>query len=259
VVVGRLGVGLDVGQLRVALASALATRVSWTHPFDAAPASEHFADSSPWHGSLERVLSTDVPMNAGLVMTHAAGLVAVHEAVAEEDLTVISVSADPHIDRVAVLSAAHEVAAHIYANAELPRQSLFEVALGDGHSWTIVERERRSWRAGPQFESITSVALPQWQIRSELGLLGAEAFAVAPAVEVLRRLIGPRADDQVEAKQVAVASFDRYGFKAAAITAFGVAASAMVPPAEIGIERTARLRFDHPYATIAIRPAEAAP
>ncbi len=243
---------LAVDQLRVALASALATRVSWAHPFDVAPVSEHFPTSSPWRQSVRRVLSTELTMNAGLVMTRAAGLVAVHEAEAEEDLTVISVSADPEVNRVTVLSATHEVAAHIYAGTELPRESLFDVSLGDGHSWTIVERERPAWRAGQQFESITSVALPQWQIRSEMSLLSAEVFAAAPAIEILRRLIGPRPDDQVDARQVAVASFDRYGFRAAAVTAFGIAASAMAPPTEIGLERTARLRFDHPYAAVAI-------
>jgi hypothetical protein len=46
--------------------------------------------------------------------------------------------------------------------------------------------------------------------------------------------------------------FTRYGFEAAAVTAFAVQASAMRGPDRIGIERTAILRFEHPYATIAI-------
>jgi hypothetical protein len=47
--------------------------------------------------------------------------------------------------------------------------------------------------------------------------------------------------------QAAVASFTRYGFEAAAITAFAVRASALAPP-----QRTAILRFDHPYAAVAV-------
>ncbi|MGO9959712.1 MAG: hypothetical protein ACLP50_27670, partial [Solirubrobacteraceae bacterium] len=79
-----------------------------------------------------------------------------------------------------------------------------------------------------------------------------ELFGCAPALAALRRLIGPRPVDRTEAAQTAVASFTRYGFEAAAVTAFAVRASARLAPRHVGIERTATLRFDHPYAAVAI-------
>ena len=243
---------LAVDSLRIALASALATRVSWKSPFDLVAASEHLSESSPWRGSVERVLWDKVAVNASLTETSAAGVVAVHEAVAQEGLTVISVSADPSVDRVAVLEAAHEIAAHIATGAQLPRCSLFALPLGDGHSWTITEREKPSWHAGQQSERIAGVSLPAWHLNGELELKRSARFAAVPALEVLRQLIGPRPDDQTEAKQVAVASFTRYGFQAAALTVFAVRASAVRNPNETGTERTAIVRFDHPYAAVAI-------
>jgi hypothetical protein len=49
-----------------------------------------------------------------------------------------------------------------------------------------------------------------------------------------------------------VASFTRYRFEAAAITSFMRAASARPIAEQPGIERTVVLRFDHPYAALAI-------
>jgi hypothetical protein len=51
---------------------------------------------------------------------------------------------------------------------------------------------------------------------------------------------------------VAVASYTRYGFEAAAVTGFGLSAAAMPMLREKGLERTAKLRFDHPYAAVAV-------
>jgi hypothetical protein len=69
-------------------------------------------------------------MNTSIVDTQAAGLVAVHEAVAQEDLTVICVCADPAADRAGVFSAAHEIARHMTVGSRLPSTSLFDLALG---------------------------------------------------------------------------------------------------------------------------------
>jgi hypothetical protein len=240
------------GSLRIALASVLATKVSWQSPFDLVAASEHVTESSPWRGRVECVLWDKVATNASLAETSAAGVVAVHEAVAQEGLTVISVAADPSVDRVAVLAAAHEIAQHIGTGSELPRCSLFSLPLGDGHSWTITEHEKPSWHAGEQSERIAGASLPAWHLDGELDLKRSPRFAAVPALEVLRQLIGPRPGDGTGAKQVAVASFTRYGFQAAALTAFGVRVSAGGIPRETGTERTAILRFDHPYAAVAI-------
>jgi hypothetical protein len=97
-------------------------------------------------------------------------------------------------------------------------------------------------------------------VKGDLDLTLSPAFGTAPALETLRELIGPRPDDQCEAAQAAVASFTRYGFEAAAVTALGIRASAARLPVGRSVQRTAVLRFDHPYAVVAIagRPASRA-
>jgi hypothetical protein len=238
---------LEMGEMLVVLASAIATRVSWEKPFDVGSAREWFSKSSPWAEIVERVLVTEVAMDAGIVETSSAGLVAVYEAVAQEDLTVVCVSAQPSVDRRAVLGAAYEVAAHLACGEKLVGCSLFEIPIETGHSWTITEQERPAWRAGQRFESIRGVALPAWDIDSTLDLLRADPFGALVATDVLAQKVG---DGPRTARQVARATFDRYGFKAAAITAIGVRVAG--PPRLKGIERTATLRFDHPFAAIAL-------
>lgn len=237
------------------LASALATNVSWEQRFEVAPAADRFSPSSPWIKAVERVLWTQLTTNTGIVATEAAGPVAVHEAVAQEDLTVICVCADAAADRADVFSAAHEVAGHVAAGSRLPSMSLFDVPLADGHSWTIAERERPARHHGQRFETITDVALPAWEIERELALLGSPGFGVQSATNVLHQMIGGGPSD---ARQVALARFDRYGFKAAAVTAIATASAGMRPPTETGVERTASLRLDHPFAALAVvgRPSD---
>ncbi len=261
--IGEFPVSIDA-LTRIVLASALATHVSWERPFEVVPAAEHVARTSPWRGSVERMLWDPRPRErAMLTETSAAGIVAVHYAVAREDLTVVSVSAAPDVGRLAVLEAAHEVATFARQHSAPPQCSLFELPLGPGHSWEISERETPTQVAGERLQRITGVSLPSWHIGSELDLKKSQAFGSVPALEALRQLIGPQPDDRTEAVQTAVASFTRYGFEAAAITAFAVPASLRRPPAKRGVERTATLRFDHPYAAIAVagRPpfAEQAP
>ena len=250
--IGRFPLSID-GSTRIVLASALATKVSWIFPFDVAAAFASFGRSSPWSRAVDRVLLDRTPAElTAIVNTSAAGVVAVHSATAKEGLTVVSVSADPSIPRGAVLGAVHEVAADAGADAWSSRaQSLFDLSLGDGHSWSSGEREVATHVRGERLERITEVRLPAWRIESDLDLLESESFGSEPALAVMRKLIGPRPDDNVQAGQAAVASYTRYGFEAAAVTAFGIACSAQPPPQERGLERTAMLRFDHPYAVVA--------
>ncbi len=245
---------------RIMLASALATKVSWDVPFDVVPAAGHLSPASPWRSSVSRLLWDDgVVFGAAIVRTEAAGLVAVHRADAKEDqdVAVISVSAAADVDRASVVAAAYEVAAASAAPGgwDALACSLFDLPLGPGHSWEISEREVRTFVKEPRRERIAGAALPAWNIESRLGLLEDPAFAVGPACDTLRELIGPGPDDSCDAAQVAVAAYNRYGFEAAAITALGIASAAMVRPAERTLERTAVLRFDHPHAAVAIAPS----
>jgi len=238
---------------RIVLASALATKVSWPTPFGIVTAAEHLGEASPWRGKVERLLWDSHPGSRAMIVdTRAAGLVAVHQALAEEDLTVISVSAEPGTRREAVLEAAHELASYTRGGSPAPARSLFDLPLGTGHSWQITEQETRTDHAGQRVERIAGTSMPAWRVESSIDLRASPRFGSAPALETIRQLIGPQPGDTCKAVQAAVASFTRYGFEAAAVTAFAIRASARREPVQAGIERTAILRFDHPYGAVAI-------
>lgn len=238
---------------RIVLTSALATKVSWSIPLDVVPAADHLGETSPWHGRVERLLwDTRPQLLARLANTRAAGVVAVHCAEAVEDVTVVSVSADPSIPRAAVFQAAHEVLALTREDQSGPMCSLFDLPVGPGHSWNISEREVPTWTADERIERIEGVSLPAWSAQNRLNLKKSDVFGSLAALNVMRQLIGPRPSDRTEAGQAAVASFTRFGFEAAAITYFGVKMSRGPSLPESGVERTATLRFDHPYVVVAV-------
>ena len=246
-------------RVALVLASALATRVSWRTAFDVVAAEEHLGDTSPWRGTVTRLLWDSHPARVAMIaQTRAAGLVAVHQAEAKEDLTVISVSADPDIPRDRVLDATHEVAACARSGREVPTRSLFDLPLGSGHSWRIDEREIRTRQPGELVEHVTGVSLPAWHVKDSLALKASPLFGSAPALATMGDLISDPGGG-TDAQQVALASFTRYGFEAAAVTAFARVAAAFRAPDERGTERTAILRFDHPYAALAIAGGPAQP
>jgi hypothetical protein len=169
-----------------------------------------------------------------LAKTEAAGVVSVHFAVATEDLAVLSLAADPSIDRGVVFDAAYEIAERFrHDDLKGARCSLFDLPLGDGHSWEITERAVPSRTAGEHSERIESVALGAWSVKGELDLLKG-GFRIEPAVDALLSLIGPDPRDLVEAKQSAVASYTATGFEAAAVTAIAVARGGVLPRGERG-------------------------
>ncbi len=146
--------------------------MSWRRPFETIAANTSLGEGSPWRGRVERLLwdrprdeerQNGEPARGLLVRTLAAGVVAVHLAEASEGLTVLSVSADPAVARAGVLDAAHEVAAGALGNPHRPACSLFELPLGDGHSWRIDERPATAWVDGERIERVASGALPAWR------------------------------------------------------------------------------------------------
>jgi len=237
---------------RLILASALATKVSWQERLEVVPAAEHLRDSSPWVDRVQHVLLDRWPtVPLMLARTEAAGVVAVHFAVATEDLAVVSVAADPTLDRAVAFEAAYEIARRCrdddLAGA---RCSLFDLPLGEGHSWEITEHEVLSYAAGGRDEQIEGAVLAAWSVRGDLDLK-AGGFGIESALDALLGLIGPSPrGDESDAVQSAIASYTPTGFEAAAIAAFARAAGA--PPTEWGLQRRARLIFDHPYAAIAL-------
>jgi hypothetical protein len=240
---------------RLVLSSVLATKVSWQESFEVVSAQDHLRPSSPWRDQVAHVLLDRqhhrLPMM--LATTEAAGVVAVHFALANEDLAVISVAADPEIDRRVAFEAAYEIARLCRVDGLTSAGcSLFDLPVGSGHSWEITEREVLTRKVGERSEQIEGAVLAAWHAESALKLEASEAFGIRPALSALFGLIGPDPrGDEVEAAQVAVASYTPTGFEAAAISAALLSARG-APPKERGLLRAARLCFDHPYAAVAL-------
>jgi hypothetical protein len=241
----------QVENLDACLVSAVATRVSWRVPFEVINAAEILPGDSPWHGAVDELLHAPDPYGASIVETTRAGKVAVYHADAQEDVAVVCVSASPDVARDRVLEAAQEIVMNMFAHGQMSKCSLFDLDVGVGHSWTVTERERLAWQPGQRFERFSDAYLPAWTQQSATDLLASDTFAADAAIAALQHATstcGPTA-----AQQTAIATFDRYGFEAAAVTAMWTAVSGKPrDPTETGLERIAQLRFDHPFAAIAV-------
>ena len=254
---------LDLTPLtRVVLSSALATRVSWATPFEVVPAAFYLGESSPWRDVVENVLFEMHPASPTmLVETEAAGVVAAHFALANEDLAVMSVAADPSLPHQVVFEAASEVAG-ICRSDRVARAtlSLYDLPLGRGHSWEITEHEVRGPAPKRRPEHIEGAVLVQWRAESTLDLLASGSFGVGPAISSLLGLIGPSPEgDLAQAVQSAVAHYTTSGFEAAALSVLTLlTGSSDWPdtPRDTHIERRATLYFDHPYAVVALAGTE---
>ncbi|MFD6680351.1 serine/threonine-protein kinase [Micromonospora parva] len=242
-----LRVGPDVV---LALASALATRVSWATPFDVADARALGADS-PWAGQLRRALrSPSQGHRCAIVSTAQAGDVIVHAAPAQTTdgagLLVVSVAAAPQVPPADVLAVAYDLSAGAADGAQpVDSRSLFDLPLGVTPLWTVTE-ERVRTRARDGREERHTAVLPCWSARSEHDLTAAALGFPAASATLAKTLALPI--ENVEARQTAVARFGRYGFEAAAVT--GMFGLTSLPPE--GVARTAELRFGHPYAVVAV-------
>ncbi|WP_432906776.1 hypothetical protein ACQP1S_13540 [Micromonospora matsumotoense] len=242
----------------LALAGALATRISWAAPFDLVPGSALGPDRptdadadrtvGDWAGKLGRALRTpEHGHRAWIASTGSAGDVAVHAAAAVErdgaGVVVLSVLADPTVRPADVLAAGYALAGAA-VDGEPGRRSLFDLPLGAGPLGTLrEERVRTSARDGR--EERRHAVLPCWSAQDEHDLT-APGLGFAAVGRALGGLLGTQVG--VEARQAAVAHYGRYGFEAAAVT--GAFALTSLPPE--GVRRTAELRFGHPYAVLAV-------
>lgn len=224
-------------------ATALATRVSWQHPFVVEPGRD-LGPASPWAGQLSRVLRS--PDGFGheqfVAATEAAGDVAVHTAHAEGGLQVTSVLAAPDVAVGDVLAVAYDLAPALASGAAVTRRSLFDLPLGDGPLGTVSERSARVTSASGREEHCTAV-LPAWSARSEHSLRD-------PSLGFAAALSALAPGHPWDARQAAMARYNRTGFEAAAVTGAAVAMAMRVP--RMGLVRTAELRFGHPYAVVAV-------
>jgi Serpin (serine protease inhibitor) len=248
--VERFPVTLEPDTVSV-LASALATRVRWSSPFDVVP-SERLG--GPWAGAVERVLSTPGHGHRVGVVPDGAGLLGAHVAVSEDgSLVVLSAVADEATPRDDVLRAAHALAVRA-ATAEagdlLPDAvDAFDLPLGDGHAWTVTE-ERGPVVGGGDRASRTTGLLPAWAAATELDLLADERLGMLGAADTLIDLLRPLPSPAAAARQAAVARYTASGFEAAAVTVMAAMAGAMMP--REGLLRHVEVRFARPYAVVAV-------
>ncbi|MGN6333860.1 MAG: hypothetical protein ACTHOD_19775 [Motilibacteraceae bacterium] len=223
------------------LASVLATKVTWLEPFDVAPASRL---GGQW--AAEQVLTIEArhAHRAGLHRTARAGDVAVHTALAD-GLSVTAVVAAEGVPAVDVLAVAHEVA--------LGRSTALRLAdlpLGAGHAWTLTEEPTEHADGAERYATL----LPAWHAtaRHELLPRGLGFDLAAAALWDALGSGGPAA-----AVQQTVASYDRYGFEAAAATGLALRVSAPMP--RRGTLRRAELRFARPFAVVAVAQRDTMP
>jgi hypothetical protein len=230
----------------VLLASALATKVTWLEPFELIAAAD--LGAGPWAASLTTALRSPAGHDAFIAETSDAGRAAVHIATAQEGLIVVSVIAGSDITAGDALAAAHRIASDLEG---VPRVSLYDLPIGDGHAWTVVEGEATAFAGESRIEHCDAV-LPAWKACSEHDLMRQADFGFIAGSAGLVRLIPPDPrGSAIAARQSAVASYDRLGFEAAAVTAWGVrAGAAPVKPVTVPARR-GRLRFGRPYAVVA--------
>jgi hypothetical protein len=220
------------------LATALATKVSWTQPFALAAASTLGA-ASPWAQRLTSVLRTPAQGHAQFIaVTPEAADVAVHVARARGGVLVMSVAAAPEVAPAEVLAAAYRLAVDHAVGAQIERRSLFDLPLGADLLWSVREETSRS----DETEQCTAV-LPAWSARSTHDLTD-PGFGFAAAASALG------GTNPWNARQAAMARYSRIGFEAAALTSMVIASSMRVP--RRGLMRTAELRFGHPFAVVAV-------
>jgi hypothetical protein len=198
---------------------------------------------SPEHGHLAFIATTK---RAGDVIAHVAWAKPGRSGSAHTGLCVVSVAAAPQVPALDVLAGAYELAPTVNRDHVAGRRSLFDLPLGTTPLWTIREQRVSTFAKG-QREEHHSAVLPCWSARSSHNL-GARSLGFPAAADALATLLGI-GGFSFEAEQAAMARYSRYGFEAAAITAFGVAIGA---PTEEGVARIAELRFGHPYAVVAV-------
>lgn len=211
------------------LASALATDISWSVALDETDGLLRVRDG------VQLVAETE-----------AAGPVAVAAPSSSSALDVLSVVAAADVEPERVLAAAHEVAA-LLAGDDSPARRVPVADLVDGHAWTV--RERRELGSGPPEQEEWRTSLPAWSASGEHDLGGAPGMA-----EAFATLAGfARPEDrpvELQARQAAVASYTRTGFRAAAVTGIAMRAAGLAPAQEVLVRRV-EVVVDRPFAVLA--------
>jgi len=219
------------------LATALATRIKWRRPFELADAGDL---GGAWGSTVHQVLRSVETHRVFVADTEAAGRVGGHIAGSEDGLDVLSVIAAESVRPDSVIAAAHEIAA-----GDAAEVALGDLPLGAGHAWNVTERSAGAGRE--EQEAKRYALIPAWHASTELELAAADlGFGVAADALIALMPPGPYRHGAV---QSAVASYNREGFEAAAITGLYVRMSARRPQPRV---RDLEVRFARPYAVVAV-------
>lgn len=236
----------------VVIATALATDVTWAAPFEAVEATLLGGEFGPL---LTRALRAAPEHRQAIVDTEAAGMVGMHVGESTNGLQVLSVIAAEEVPVAAVHAAATEVASSMSSFGDAERAvDLFDLPLGDGAAWTLTE-DRVLSSGGHPISDVVAY-LPEWRAAAVHDLAAAPGMAAAQAA--LGRYLNPTGGAPTfEAKQSAVAEYILSGFKAAAITAMSMRMAGLpAAPVEVA-RRTATIRFNRPYAVLAVAQSSA--
>jgi hypothetical protein len=244
---------LQIDELtRLVLASALAADIAWATPL---------ATTDDLGGEFGVLIAHALTLHFGIQLvaeTDAAGLVAVAAPRASSALDVLSVIAAPDVMPADVDTAAHQVAAMLRGDERAARRMLVE-ELADGHAWTVTDRREQRF-GGPSVQAEWRSHLPAWSATSNHDLM------TAPGVPlVFDALTGfARAEDlpmDFSAKQTAVASYSKTGFKAAAVTAMAMVAAGVptMPEKHEVLVRRIELRFNRSHAVLACAAQDEGP
>ena len=250
--IDRLPVAIDPWSALL-LVSALTTAVKWDTPFWNYESKR--LDDAAWTQGVSLLLWAYCNGNEAIVRTKAAGLVAVQVATSAKGLVVASVIADPQLEPGRVIEAAYEVAA---MRLDLPspatRVSLYDLPLGRGHAWDLVEKTFESRKRNVRRQS-AKIVMPAWKMElTKHDLLAEPAWGMRPAVRSLQTVLPASGKgSRIDVKQAVRAAFNTTGFTASAVTA------AIMPGAKRGletemyraVERHATIQFSRPFAVVA--------
>ncbi|GAA2342505.1 serpin family protein [Dactylosporangium salmoneum] len=217
---------------RLVLAGALAIDTAWAVPFLDGPMP---VERGPWEGRRLSGLSRRADTPAGLATADtAAGPLTLATVAGADDLDVVLVIGEEGRGPGALLPAA---VAAFRAPGELRT---------DGPGVMVQESVMPGFR----------LELPRFTVRADHDLLAhAEVFGLRTAADNSRGHFPGIADEPLAvsaAAQAAVATFTAEGFRAAAVTAFGIAAGAGF----FTKSRMVQVRFDRPFGFLAVhRPS----
>ena len=220
------------------LATVLATKISWVDEFEVIE-----NELMPEWGT-KKILKSPTEHQKWVEGTDK-GTFGVHTArsnTTQGQLTVFSVIGDPALSAAEVLNEAQNIVAN-YINHKNSKVSLFDIPLEGNSFISIAEEEITQYNSMPT--EIINSYLPAWKAESRHELRDIDGFNEAFA------LFGDTGDLDMEVIQVAVASYDKKGFEAAAITSMMFGAAGL-PRLEDVLVREAKLKFNHPYAVVAL-------